>query len=60
MVRIGLESRYKLQCLLTQYAILIDIPDTKADIQSALCNAQEKLCVIQKEAAAHRKSFLLK
>jgi hypothetical protein len=60
MVRIGLESRYKLQRLLTQYAIPIDVPDTKADIQSALRIAQNKLCIVQKEAAEHRKNFLLK
>jgi hypothetical protein len=60
MVRIGLESRYKLQRLLTKYAIPIDVPDTKADIQSALQISQNKLRTVQKEAAEHRKNFLLK
>jgi hypothetical protein len=60
MVQIGLESRCKLQRLLTKYAIPIDVPDTKADIQSALRIAQNKLCIVQKEAAEHRKNFLLK
>jgi exonuclease III len=60
MVRIGVESRYKLQRLLSQYAIPIDVPDTQADIQSALRIAQTKLRTVQKEAAEHRKSFLLK
>jgi hypothetical protein len=60
MVRIGLESRYKLQCLVTLYAIPVDVPDTQADLIKALQSAQSKLRSVQKEAANQRRSYLLK
>jgi hypothetical protein len=43
MVRLGLENHHKLQRLLAQYAILVDIPDSLVNIQIALRSAQPSL-----------------
>jgi hypothetical protein len=48
MVRLGLENYHKLQRLLAQYAIPVDIPDSLVDIQIALRAAQTSLRQVRK------------
>jgi hypothetical protein len=57
MVRIGLESHYKLQRLLTKYTIPIDVPDTKANIQIALRIAQNNFVLSRRTPQNTAKTF---
>jgi hypothetical protein len=58
MVRIGLESHYKLQRLLSRYSIPLDIPDSVSDIQKALRSAQKSLRTLRSQAAEERRKML--
>ena len=58
MVRLGLESRHKINKLLAKYGTPIDIPDALGDIKQALKDAQSELRKTRKDSAQHRKDLL--
>ena len=58
MVRLGLESRNKINNLLSKYKIPIDIPDNLVNIKTSLKDAQADLRHTRKNAAQHRKDLL--
>ena len=58
MLRIGMDSRHKLDRLLAKYKDHIDIPDGIGDVKQQLTAAQTNLRQVRKEAANHRKSML--
>jgi hypothetical protein len=58
MVRLGLGDHHKLQRLLAQYAIPVNIPDSLVDIQIALRAAQTSLWQVRKQASEERKELL--
>ena len=58
MVRLGLESRNKINNLLSKYKIPIDIPDNLVDIKTSLKDAQADLRHTRKNATQNRKDLL--
>jgi hypothetical protein len=58
MVWIGLESHHKLQRLLSQYSIPLDIPDSVSVVQKALRSAQKSLRTLCLQAAQKRRKML--
>ena len=58
MLRVGLDSRHKLDRLLSHYAEPLDIPDGMAEVKKCLSQAQINLRQARKESTDHRKSML--
>ena len=58
MLRVGLDSRHKIDRLLAKYVDLIDIPDDIVNVQSELKQAQTNLRQVRQDAASHRKTML--
>ena len=60
MLRVGFDSRHKLERLLGKYGTPIDIPDDMDTIKKSLLEAQSALRRARQDAAAHRRALLLK
>ena len=58
MLRLGFDSRYKIDRLLAKYADPIDIPDELVNLKIALRKAQLALRQTRKNAANHRRELL--
>ena len=58
MLRIGLDSRHKVDRLLAKYAEPIDIPDNIGPLKISLRQAQKTLRQVRIDASSHRKALL--
>ena len=60
MLRVGYDSRYKIERLLGLYGTPLDIPDDMPSIKKALIEAQNALRQVRKDSAHHRRELLKK
>ena len=58
MLRVGLDSRHKIDRLLAKYVEPIDLPDEIKEVKSGLKHAQSNLQQVRKDAATHWKEML--
>ena len=58
MLRVGLDTGYKIDRLLAKYVKPIDLPDEITEVKSGLKDAQSNLRQVRQDTATHRKEML--